>query len=626
LEQAKDILNQYWGYDDFRSPQAEIVSNILDHKDCVVLLPTGGGKSICFQVPALMMEGLTLVVSPLIALMDDQVDNLRKRKIRAGALHSGRSKQEQELIRDNAISGALKLLYVSPEKLKSASFREFLGQLNLSMIAIDEAHCVSEWGHDFRPAYLDIPEIYPLVNRPLVAAFTATATPKVLEDLKEKLGLNDPRFFRSSFRRDNLSYHVAPAEHKFNRMCQMLNGSEGSVIVYMRSRRGTVHIADKLQKEGFGAEAYHAGMDFEQRRETQEKWIKGKSRIMVATSAFGMGIDKPDVRMVIHYEMPESLEAYIQEAGRAGRDGIRSYAIMLRTQEDEKKLKEKRASLLPPFERISTLYDSLSNQFQLPVGQGNGRSFDVDLDAFCSHFKFERREVNFALDFLAREGLLEEISELDRWSKLKFSLNGEALYAFQVEQDRYTPLVRYLLRAYEGITFEFREVHERRMAAALKMSVAQVKKQLQGLQRLGVIHYLPAPEKQRVRMIVGRQDSRYFAALEKSHAQLLKHRKTKFSDSMKYLLRDDQCRERTLLAYFGEKVDSDCGKCDHCHRNSQRPDMRIILDLLSDKSYTLDELSVDSGISSDLLRRFLVEWEKEGVLQIYSDGKIGLRG
>ena len=624
LVKAEELLKKCWGYDSFRNPQDQIIEGIVEGKDTIALLPTGGGKSLCFQIPALMIEGMCLVISPLIALMDDQVQNLKKRKIRAEALHSGISIQNQNLIKENAHAGYVKLLYVSPEKLQSESFRTWLKSIKVGMIAIDEAHCVSEWGHDFRPSYLRIPEIYALVNEPLVCAFTATATQKVLEDLQSKLGLSNPEIIKSSFKRSNLSYHIAHSNQKFIRLTKMLNGSEGSVIVYMRSRRGCVHIADKLRKEGFTAEAYHAGLSFEKRNSNQLNWIQNRIRIMVATSAFGMGIDKADVRLVIHYEMPESLEAYIQEAGRAGRDELHSYAIMLRSSEDRERLNKKKEGLLPPFDRIKQIYDALVTQFHLPIGQGAGKSFDIDLNAFADHFSFERREINFSLDFLEREGYMEDCTEMERWSKLRFELSGERLYHFQVVNDRYGPLIRYLLRAYEGITFEYKEIHETKISRILKIPQKNIRKQLNALQKEGILRFLPSPEHHRIRMLVDRQDSRYFAELKEKHSKLLKRRREKYEDSMRFLFDDTQCREKQLLSYFGETDVEKCGKCDVCAKGQALPSIDHIRELVAGKPLSLEEISVLLSVDMNRLGKQIADWEKDELLRVDAKGRIGL--
>jgi ATP-dependent DNA helicase RecQ len=559
-----EILKQYWGYDTFRPLQQDIIQSVLDGRDTLALLPTGGGKSICFQVPAMAKEGLCIVVSPLIALMKDQVENLNKRGIKAKAIYSGMSYREINYTLDNCIHGDFKFLYLSPERLKSDLVRERIAQMNVCLLAVDEAHCISQWGYDFRPEYLQIAEIRELLKDIPVLALTATATPEVVADIQTQMKFPKPNVFIKSFTRKNISYVVNETEDKDKRMLHILQKVNGSGLVYVRNRRKTQEIAYLLSKSRVGADYYHAGLPHEVRSQKQESWIKGKTRIMVCTNAFGMGIDKPDVRIVVHYEMPESLESYYQEAGRAGRDEQKSFAVLLYNKADATEATKRLQSSFPDEKDIKRVYQALSNYYQVPVGANVDRSFDFDIIDFCHKFTIETGVAYPAIKILEQCDLIALTENFYEPSKLKFMLGQHLLYKFQVEHPHQDDFIKLLLRSYGGMFDQYVTISEKTIAQREKQDEKIIRKQLIQLHQLGVVDYQPQKDKPQITFLQDRADAN---AIDFRKALLKKRKETatnKLNAMLGYANNTVECRSKKLVSYFDEYSSEDCGICDVC--------------------------------------------------------------
>jgi len=493
--QPKEVLKKYWGFDEFRPLQEEIIQSVLDKQDTLALLPTGGGKSLCFQVPAMCMEGVCIVVSPLIALMKDQVYNLKKRGIPAVAIYSGMNYKQIDIELDNAVYGQTKLLYMSPERLQSELAIKRISLMNVSMIAVDEAHCISQWGYDFRPSYLnvaDIREIHPDVP---VIALTATATPDVVDDIQEKLLFKKEQVFQKSFARDNLAYVVLPEEKKLERLVSILQKTKGSGVVYVRNRRKTKEIAAYLHHNRISADFYHAGLSSEERSKKQENWIDNKTRIIVSTNAFGMGIDKADVRVVVHMDLPDSLEAYFQEAGRGGRDGKKSFAILLYQVEDKFKLEGTYKTSFPPIKEIKRVYQALGSYFQLAVGGGIGRSFDFEIVKFSKTYSLELFSTFAALKILQEAGWIVLTDAIFIPATFKILVSKNELYTYQIEHRKLDKIIKTMLRAHHGAFMDYVHIRESPIANFLKIPVSEFKKSLGKLQQDHIIDYIPAKDK-----------------------------------------------------------------------------------------------------------------------------------
>ncbi len=556
------VLKRYWGFDSFRPLQEEIIQSILDGRDTLALMPTGGGKSICFQVPALCKEGVCIVVSPLIALMKDQVANLQKRGISAIAIFSGMSHHEIDIAFDNCVHGAVKFLYLSPERLKTDLARARIERMKVNLIAVDEAHCISQWGYDFRPAYLEIAAIREWLPDVPVLALTATATPEVVNDIQQKLHFKESNVLRKSFKRDNLAYVVLHEEDKLSKLLHILKRVPGSGIVYVRTRRLTVDIARELSNRGIQAAAYHAGLDVQERSRRQDQWIKGSIRVMVATNAFGMGIDKPDVRTVIHMHLPDSLEAYFQEAGRAGRDGKKSYAVLLYNAEDKLNLERQFEHAFPSMEDLRRVYAAIGSYYQVAVGSPAGLTFDFDFSEFCNNFKLSPLLVHNALKVLEQEGWIYLSDSYYLPSTFKVRMNREQLYDFQLRNPSLDPLIKTLLRVSEGAFHHFVNLHEAQIARHLKIDSTKLVKALQHLHSAGVIEYRPAKERPQLTFTHERVDP---ANLSIDH-ELYNFRKERFRQRIDKAIEyatSEVCRSQQLLKYFGE-LSEPCGTCDVC--------------------------------------------------------------
>ncbi|QMU29391.1 RecQ family ATP-dependent DNA helicase [Adhaeribacter radiodurans] len=559
------ILQQFWHYNAFRPLQEDIIQSVLAGQDTLALLPTGGGKSICFQVPALAKPGICLVISPLIALMKDQVEQLQKRNIAAVAIHSGLSKHEIDIILDNCVFGQVKFLYVSPERLQTDIFRERVKRMSVSLLAVDEAHCISQWGYDFRPAYLQIAELRTLLPDIPVLALTATATEVVKQDIQDKLLFQKAKVFQQSFARANLSYSCLVTEDKHARLLGILQKVPGSAVVYVRSRRQTVETAKWLQARGISAGIYHAGLSFADRAKFQQQWIENRTRVIIATNAFGMGIDKPDVRLVIHLDLPETLEAYYQEAGRAGRGGKYSYATVLLGPADTEDLRAKVTEAHPPIDTLKRVYQALANYYQIAVGSGEFTSFDFQIDDFTRTYKLKALEVHHAIRKLESEGLLQLNEAFYAPSKLYFSVDHEELYKFQIAHHEFDALLKTLLRIYGGNLYSsFVKINERQIASYLQSTEAAVRKTLEYLSQRNIVEYEPQREAPQLLFTTPRYDA---ANLPLDKAKLTQFRKTavqKAEAVINYLETTNRCRTQLLLQYFGEITDEYCRICDYC--------------------------------------------------------------
>ena len=618
----QDILRQYWGYDDFRGIQREIIESIGSGHDTLGLMPTGGGKSITFQVPALSKEGTCIVITPLIALMKDQVENLRRRGIRAAAIYSGLTREEIVITLENCIFGAVKILYVSPERLSSELFQTKLRHMHVSFITVDEAHCISQWGYDFRPSYLEIAKIRKFLPGIPVLALTATATPQVVDDICDKLSRNVEcgmrnenshipfNVFRMSFERRNLAYVVRQATDKREQLIHILQNVKGTAIVYTRSRRRTKEFAELLNEAGISATFYHAGLDTATKDERQIAWQNDKTRVMVATNAFGMGIDKPDVRVVIHVDCPDSVEAYFQEAGRAGRDGQKAYAVLLYNDADHRKLEKRISDTFPEKDFIREVYEHLAYFYQIGVGSGYNHTFEFNIDKFCHAFRHFPIQVDSALKILNRAGYIEYTEEQDNQARVMFTVSRNELYRLENNTDNEERVITALLRNYGGLFTDYNYIDESFIAQQCGLQSQQVYLILKNLSQRHILHFIPQKKTPYIRYAQRRED--------KEHIQLMpviyEERKAQFAERIHamiaYATNDSVCRSRQLLRYFGEDNDHDCRQCDVCL--SHRPEgmvseprlneaMEKILDLLDDgKPHPITDLR-DIQLPSDEL-------------------------
>jgi len=563
-QSVQQILTKYWGFSTFRPLQEDIIKSVMEGNDTLALLPTGGGKSLCYQVPALAMEGMCLVISPLIALMKDQVDGLKNKGITAAAVHSGMHPDEQERVLSNARFGAIKLLYISPERLATERIRELLRKTRINLLAIDEAHCVSQWGYDFRPPYLKIAEIRPFIQGTPLLALTATATPRVVKDIQEKLQFRRENVVRASFERKNLTYLVLKEEDKAGRLLKILDKVKGSGIIYVRNRRETKLIAEFLKKNNISADYYHAGLIQKIRDHKQNDWISEKTRIMVSTNAFGMGIDKHNVRMVIHMDLPDCIEAYFQEAGRAGRDEKQAYAVLLYENADIIEARKNLSQTYPEFSTIRSVYQALGNYFQIPVGSGKDERFDIDLSAFASEYKFQPVIAYNAMKFLEKEGYLMLSDAMHRPSRIYVKADKETLYRFQVENEFYDLLLKTILRSYTGVMTEFVGFSEAELARRAGLAVEDLVKHLKRLQKLKIIDYTPASDKPQLVYTDDRLDGKDIRISPVYYQDRLKEATRRLEAMIFYAESGKKCRSQVLLEYFGEKSTKRCGRCDIC--------------------------------------------------------------
>lgn len=559
-----EILKQYWGYDSFRPVQEDIVNSVLAGKDTLALLPTGGGKSVCFQVPAMCMPGLCLVVTPLIALMADQVDHLLKRGINAVCMHSGMHPHEITMAFEKCADGRSKFLYLSPERLESRKFRELLRQLNVSLIAVDEAHCISQWGYDFRPPYLRIADIRDMFPKVPVIALTATAVAKVVDDIQDKLAFARRNVFSRSFVRSNLAYITFREEDKHKKLLRICHGVSGTGIVYVRNRKMTKEVSEFLNQHGITATFYHAGLDPKIRQQRQEQWMQNHIRIMVATNAFGMGIDKPDVRLVVHMDIPETIEYYFQEAGRAGRDGKKAFAVILFNEHDIVNSRLNLEQTWPPPAIVRSVYNALGNFLQLPVGAGRDVSFNFDLDLFCKTYVLKPVTTFSALKILEREGYIALNDVWDESSRIFFCCARENLYAYQVEHADADKLIKVIMRSYSGVFTDFVQVNENEIARRSGIDSPQVAVLLTKLQKAGILDYLPRKTTPQLIFITERLETESIALSKTYYLDRKRDAALKLEEIIRYCTTGDVCRSRMLVSYFGDSNSHDCGICDVC--------------------------------------------------------------
>ncbi|MDR0682113.1 MAG: RecQ family ATP-dependent DNA helicase [Dysgonamonadaceae bacterium] len=592
-----DILKQYWGYDSFRSLQEEIITSIYEKNDTLGLMPTGGGKSLTFQIPTLSMEGICIVITPLIALMKDQVDALRKKSIKAAMIHSGMSRQEILTALENCIFGDYKFLYVSPERLTTELFLAKLRYLNVCIIAVDESHCISQWGYDFRPSYLRIAELRNLLPDVPVLALTATATPEVIDDIQDKLRFRKKNVFRKSFERKNIAYVIRKTEDKLYEIVKILNNVAGSGIIYVRSRKRTKEIATELQRQGINADFFHAGLTSDDKIKKQNNWKSDQCRIIVCTNAFGMGIDKPDVRIVIHFELPNSLEEYFQEAGRAGRDEKKSYAVALYSTKDQAQLKKRIKDEFPEKEFIKEIYEKLAYFFEIGMGMGINTGHNFEIERFCSVFHYNMTHVHSALKILDLSGYIEYIEDTDKHSKLIFTMNRDELYHIHLNPEL-DKLIQTLLRSYTGLFADYVYVNETLLSQRTGMASHEVYEGLKSLSAQSIIHYVPARKVPTIYYLQNREELKYLEIPRPVYEERKDRLKERIENVIYYGTSSEICRSNILLKYFGEKDAPDCGHCDVClskkSKSSGSSQIRSIINEIlarvSEKEMKVEEL------------------------------------
>ncbi|MBE0638785.1 MAG: RecQ family ATP-dependent DNA helicase [Bacteroidales bacterium] len=560
----QQILIKYWGYSTFRPMQEEIIRSVMSGKDTLALMPTGGGKSLCYQVPAMAMEGICIVVSPLIALMKDQVDRLKQQGIKAFAIYSGMHYNEIELALNNVTLGDAKFLYISPERLATPNFRESLRYMKVNLLAVDEAHCISQWGYDFRPPYLQIAEIRPILQSTPVLAVTASATPAVVDDIQNRLQFIEKHIIRQSFERKNLAYIVVHEENKNGKLVEMLKKVLGSAIVYAGTRRRTYDIARHLNKFGIRADYYHAGMENEERERKQKAWMAGNPRVIVATNAFGMGIDKPDVRLVVHVDMPDSIEAYFQEAGRAGRDGKKSWAVMMYQDADLLDAEHQFELSFPDIDNIRNVYHALGNYYRLAVGSGKNMSYDFDISDLCRQYNFNPVTAYSALKFLEKEGYLILNEGVHNPPKLHVKLHGEKLYKFRVENPDLDVFLKIILRSYTGLFTQFVKFNLNELAKRSGLPLDIVTSKLDKLNKMGVLVFIPSKTKPQIIFTEERLDAKELYISKENYTLRKRVAYDRLKSLHSYLTTHNRCRSVTLLTYFGENNVKRCGQCDVC--------------------------------------------------------------
>lgn len=610
-EKIHQILKQYWGYDTFRPLQEDIILSVLSGKDTLALLPTGGGKSVCFQVPGLALEGMTLVISPLIALMQDQVNNLLKRKIPAASITSSMPYKETEKVIQNALNNEYKFLYVSPERLETKTFQEILPELKISLLAVDESHCISQWGYDFRPSYLKIAEIKKHLYNPNipVIALTASATQKVIEDIIEKLNLKNPAVFKQSFTRKNLRYIVLYEANKLERMIKIIQNVGGAGIVYVRSRNKTKEIADYLNNKGIQADYFHAGLTGEEKYFKQKKFIDNEYQVMVATNAFGMGIDKPDVRYVIHYELSDSIESYFQEAGRGGRDLKTSYAVLLYHENDKEKLWNNFEQSFPPLSEIKNIYNTLCNYYELAINEGEGETFDFNMQEICNLYKLSPLQLFNSVKFLQLFDLIDIQDEEYRASKCCIHYSKLDLYDFYLRHPEYEELIKTLLRSYGGILGNFVFIDESEIAFRLKREKKYVVQQLKFLDNEGILSYLPLTGLPKITFLKDRVPLSKLSFDEDKYF-FLKERRKYFTEKMiEYAEQKYLCRQEFLLNYFDESNHSPCGHCDVCLEKKKTELVQTI------KNKIIDYLQEHKKAKIEVLCQVLNAYRKENIIR-----------
>ena len=598
MKSPSEILKEYWGYDSFRPKQEEIVLAALEGRDVLAILPTGGGKSVCFQVPAMMREGIAIVVTPLIALMKDQVQNLADRGIKALCVNAGMSRREVGLVLNNAAYGDFKFLYVSPERLGTQLFKSYLQEMNVSFIVVDEAHCISQWGYDFRPDYLEIGKLREMVDAPVIA-LTATATPQACEDIMERLGFKEKCLIKSGFERPNLSYVVRRTEDKLGQLLNICNGVSGTGIVYVRNRKKTEELAAFLASNGISSSFYHAGLGTDSRSDRQARWKDGRVRVMVCTNAFGMGIDKPDVRFVVHFDVPDCPEAYFQEAGRGGRDGKRSFAVLLWNSSDTKRLRQIATVSFPSLDYVEDIYHKVHIFYDIPYDSGVGRQLKFDLDEFCRHFKLQRASAYYAVVYLERTGHWTLSEDVDISTKVQVRVDRSELYDIDLPDPKMSLLLETLMRRYTGLFNYPVPIDEEYIASSIGVKVTELRQLLYKLSLEHIIRYVPCDHATVLYLHHDRLRPKNVHLDPERYAFLKDAGTARMQKMIDYVSQDDVCRSAYLLEYFGQADSADCGTCDVC-RN--KPSIKVsvesslrdsLLKYINDDmsgSYTLDDL------------------------------------
>ena len=637
MDSIHEILKQYWGYDGFRPLQEDIIRSVADHKDTLGLMPTGGGKSITFQVYSLSTEGMCLVITPLIALIKDQVQNLRSKKIKVLAIYSGMTSREIDIALNNAIYGDYKFLYISPERIGSEKFKEYLVKMKLNLITIDEAHCISQWGYDFRPSYLKISDLRTLFPEVPVLALTATATQKVVDDIQDKLLFKTKNVLQTSFRRENLIYLVRDKEDKMGYLTDTIQKSKGTGIVYVRSRKKTREIAQALQQQNIAADYYHAGLAPDVRSQKQDKWMSGETRVIVATNAFGMGIDKPDVRFVIHLDLPDSLEAYFQEAGRGGRDGKKSVAVLLYNNTDKRRLHKMVTDSFPAIEVIRSVYDSISNFLMVAIGSGKGGVFGFRIEDFSKRFGFQINAVYHSLKLLERQEYLSYVENVDNYSRILFTVRRDDLYKIQLGNAELDAFIKLILRSYTGVFTDFVNVDEALLARRSNMAEDFVYQQFKLLAKMKIIDFIPRKKTPVIVYETERLDTNRI----RISAENYQLRKVKYQEQVDsvidYASNENKCRSVALLEYFGQYDSEPCGSCDVCvgdHESGIRfaDFSRIsgaIHKLLGSESISVNQLvkqinepeTVVVKVSRWLLDNGILKMSSNGLLTLNSKGQ-----
>ena len=593
----QEILKQYWGYDSFQSKQEEAIHSVLDAKDTLTLLPTGGGKSICFQVPALMMEGICIVISPLIALMNDQVTALKAKNIRALAITSGMSFSEVDIALDNCIHGNYKFLYLSPERLESEMVQQRLKKMNINLLAVDEAHCISEWGYNFRPSYLRIAEIREITNAPIIA-LTATATPLVTKDIQEKLKFTDDNIISTSFFREELSYVVLKQDDKDSKLIQILNRVKGTSIVYCRTRKETKRVHQLLSEYGISSHFYHAGLDVLDRASKQKQWQLNHVRVMVATNAFGMGIDKADVRLVIHNHLPFSLEAYFQEAGRAGRDRKLAYSILLYNDLDIHNLNKQISDHYPEIDVVRNVYQQMANFFGIAIGDGKHQEFQFHINEFCERYNLNQLQTYNVLKLLEKEDYIKLSEAIHQPSRVYIKVSHTELYQFQIANKQYDLLLKILLRSYGSLFDNFTKIQENIIAKRTQLTTQEVKDFLFKLEKMDILDYIPQNSNPKLLLLKTRVDSKHISLSKETIETRKANEEAKAASVIQYASNQYQCRSSVLQKYFGEENKERCNKCDVCLErnklkiNDQEFDdiMKAIEKLISQKPMCIDDI------------------------------------
>ena len=622
MSQFHKILKKYWGYDSFRPLQLDIIESVASGVDTLALLPTGGGKSITFQVPAMAKDGLCLVITPLIALMKDQVENLKKRNIKAMAIYSGMSMSEISTAFDNCIYGDYKFLYLSPERLQTQLFTDRLQNLPVNLVAIDEAHCISQWGFDFRPSYLQIHKIREILPDVPFLALTASARPEVQDDICKYLELKSANVIRKSFFRDNLVYVVRETNDKIGQLVKICNSVKGTGIVYVSTRRRTKEVAEMLRSKRISADYYHGGLTNEVRSQKQESWQRGYTRVVVATNAFGMGIDKADVRFVVHLNLPDSMEAYYQEAGRGGRDEKKAFAALLYNKADVTNINKRVAEMFPEIEVIKRVYSAVCNYLNIPYGSGKGMSFDFNIKEFSDNFKFELLTAFHSLKYLQKEGYLILSDEISNPSKVHFLIARDALYNFQIRNNNFDAFIKLLLRTYEGMFSVYVGIDENKLAKIAKVSVDVIYNYLSRLDKLGVIHYIPPRKGPQIVFNIERLKPEYLFISQSDYKIRLEAEQNRVNGVLNYATRN-YCRSKSILEYFCEDNATNCGKCDFCLRKENVSFKELeqqVLALLHNQSLSLDIVVSKLKVSKSETISVLDYLVDEGVIRRLTDG------